>query len=347
MSIPGLAHFAQAPFEYDFRKLRAELSTSQQTQEFNQNQDDLFGRWPQPTIVLADEIEEVEPIRAAIRKQDKDVPGDDVIGEIATIYDLLPGTPEQQRHKLDLIASIKKLLKDPALEVLTPKERKQFDAVNPPEDLRILQPADLPPTARRLFTEADGTVGRVVLVYPGAVSIWRGLDLLRIAKVLQNIHLEKEGKTIETSGSAVVFGAMIRSIVHDGPIATTASLLLVMVVTLLAMRPLKAALGTIATLLAGVIWMLGAAGAAGVRITFLNFIALPITFGIGAEYALNKQFFLRGGYVASNQEEYLFGPSLGAGVAFNVGDSRWNFDYAWSSSEFFDDNQYFTFMVGF
>jgi len=33
--------------------------------------------------------------------------------------------------------------------------------------------------------------------------------------------------------------------------------------------------------------MVGAAGWAGVRVTFLNFIALPITFGIGAEYALN------------------------------------------------------------
>jgi len=36
-----------------------------------------------------------------------------------------------------------------------------------------------------------------------------------------------------------------------------------------------------------VIWMMGAAGWGGVRVTFLNFIALPITFGIGAEYALN------------------------------------------------------------
>lgn len=68
---------------------------------------------------------------------------------------------------------------------------------------------------------------------------------------------------------------------------------------------------------------------------------------VGAEYALNNQFFLRGGYVASNQEDYLYGASLGAGLAFNLGDTRMQFDYAWSASEFFDDNQYFTFMVGF
>ena len=33
--------------------------------------------------------------------------------------------------------------------------------------------------------------------------------------------------------------------------------------------------------------MMGGAGLAKVHVTFLNFIALPITFGIGAEYALN------------------------------------------------------------
>src|SRR5205085_12503425 len=33
--------------------------------------------------------------------------------------------------------------------------------------------------------------------------------------------------------------------------------------------------------------MVGSAGWGGVRVTFLNFIALPITFGIGAEYVLN------------------------------------------------------------
>src|SRR6478672_1601540 len=43
----------------------------------------------------------------------------------------------------------------------------------------------------------------------------------------------------------------------------------------------------LSTLLLGVLMMVGGAGCAEVRVTFLNFIALPITFGIGAEYALN------------------------------------------------------------
>jgi predicted RND superfamily exporter protein len=72
-----------------------------------------------------------------------------------------------------------------------------------------------------------------------------------------------------------------------GPVATTASLLAVLLLILLIMRPMSSAGAAIATLLLGVTWMVGVAGLFGVKITFLNFIALPITFGIGTEYGLN------------------------------------------------------------
>jgi predicted RND superfamily exporter protein len=104
--------------------------------------------------------------------------------------------------------------------------------------------------------------------------------------VLQEIHLP-DGRILQTSGSAVVFSAMIRSILRDGKIATAASLVAVVLLVFLFMRPTRAAAMATGSLLVGVLWMIGAAGWAEVKITFLNFIALPITFGIGAEYALN------------------------------------------------------------
>jgi len=288
VSVFGLSHFLKDPFEYDFRKLNAKLETTQEAQQFNQSLDHTFGRWPSPTVVLADDIGEVEKIRAAIRKQDTPYRGIHFIGQIVTIYDLLPGPPDAQQRKLALIADIRKLAHDPALEVLDDDERKQIAQVDPPAGLHELSPQDLPPIARRPFTEVDGTVGRVVLVYPteAGVSVWNGRDLLRIASVLQYLHLP-DGKVIETSGSAVVFGAMIRSVLHDGPIATAASLIAVLIIIAFTIRPAAAALMALGTLVFGVLMMVGGAGWARVHVTFLNFIALPITFGIGAEYALN------------------------------------------------------------
>jgi predicted RND superfamily exporter protein len=287
-SVFGMRHFLKDPFEYDFRKLSTNMKKSDEAKQFGESVDKLFGRWPSPTIVLADSLDEVEPLKAAIRKQDRELPGPDVIGQIVTVYDLLPGPPDVQQRKLALLAQIRKLTHDPALEAASDKDREQLAKINPSPDLRLLVPQDLPTIARRPFTEVDGTVGRVVLVYPPdvGVSVWSGRDLLRIASVLQYIHLDN-GKVIETSGSAVVFGAMIRSILHDGPIATVAALISVLIIVAFTIRPAAAALMALSTLALGVLFMVGAAGWAKVRVTFLNFIALPITFGIGAEYALN------------------------------------------------------------
>src|SRR5215471_17220815 len=185
VAVVGLRHFLKDPFEYDFRKLNAKLATTEEAQQFNRNLDHLFGRWPSPTILLADSVDEVEPLKAAIRRQDRDTPGSDVVGQIVTIYDLLPGTPEVQQRKLALLAQIRKLTHDPALEVLTDKEKADLAKIDPSPDLHQLNPQDVPAIARRPFTEVDGTIGRVVLVYPPeqGLSVWNGRELLRIASV--------------------------------------------------------------------------------------------------------------------------------------------------------------------
>jgi len=67
----------------------------------------------------------------------------------------------------------------------------------------------------------------------------------------------------------------------------------------------------------------------------------------GLEYSFNDMFFLRGGYVGSKQDEYMYGPSFGAGVKLNWGNTTFVLDYTWSQTEFFDDNQFFTVKFGF
>src|SRR5262249_9244899 len=56
VSVAGLRHFLKDPFEYDFRKLNAKLATTEEAKQFNKNLDRVFGRWPSPTILLADSV---------------------------------------------------------------------------------------------------------------------------------------------------------------------------------------------------------------------------------------------------------------------------------------------------
>ncbi len=290
----GARHFLHDPFEYDFRRLSAKLADAPERAAFTERQEALFGRWPHPTLVLSDRLDQVEPLRAAIHRQDTVRPAQKMIGQIVTIYDVLPGPPAVQARKLALIEEIRRLASDRGLEALTDAERARLESAIPPAGLRVLEPSDLPSLARRPFTEVDGTVGRVLLVYhpDKTVTQWNGHDMLDIAGVLREIRLPAAGargeEVIETSGASVVFGAMLRSVLRDGPIASAVSLAAVILVTVIAWRGrFGVALPAIGALLVGVLWMVGLAGLGGVRITFLNFIALPITFGIGVEYAVN------------------------------------------------------------
>ncbi len=67
----------------------------------------------------------------------------------------------------------------------------------------------------------------------------------------------------------------------------------------------------------------------------------------GLEYGYDETFFLRGGYVGSNQNSYMFGMTLGAGLKYRWGQNTISFDYSWVETEFFDDSQYITAKFGF
>lgn len=70
-------------------------------------------------------------------------------------------------------------------------------------------------------------------------------------------------------------------------------------------------------------------------------------FRFGAEYSFKNMFFLRGGYTASSQTDYLYGANAGAGLKLKVSGSDITVDYTWSQTDFFKDNQMFTLKFAF
>lgn len=60
---------------------------------------------------------------------------------------------------------------------------------------------------------------------------------------------------------------------------------------------------------------------------------------VGVEYAFQKQFFLRAGYMGSDQDDYLHDFTMGAGVKLG----NFALDYSYGNvSEYFDSNQWYT-----
>jgi hypothetical protein len=210
-----------------------------------------------------------------------------VIADVVTAYDLLPGTPAEQEAKLEVLRRLRDRLTPRVMADLPDDERARVEELRPPETLRVLTPKDLPPLLRRRFQENDGRVGTVFYVKYGSwVSLSYGPNLLRISRETDNVHLP-DGTVVQTASRATIFAEMIRSMEHDGPRATLVSLCAVAVVVAFASRSARGTAAVLAALLLGVTWLLGAAAWSGEKLNYVNFITLPITFGIGCEYPFN------------------------------------------------------------
>jgi hypothetical protein len=67
----------------------------------------------------------------------------------------------------------------------------------------------------------------------------------------------------------------------------------------------------------------------------------------GFEYMYNERYALRAGYNYSPNDEYLYGFSLGGGLSLDLGTTMLSFDYSWTETAVFSDNQYFTLKASF
>ncbi len=286
-SLVPLPRYLRDPFEYDFRNLRNRRSLTSGAAALAPRVDRVFGETLTPAVVLSDTRAHTDEIRHKILERDRTLPGGPLIGKITTIDDFLPGDEKTQTAKLAVLADLRRIAHSPEMELASASERERLSELDGTEKLQRVADDDLPLTIRHLFSELDGTLGRLVLVYHAEhVSVWDGHNLVRIAQLIDVLPLD-DGTVVRSSGHAVIFSAMIRSIVHDAPLATLASFVGVSLLVIVLTGSTLGSATVLGGLVAGVLWMLGCAAWIGVRTNFLNFIALPITFGIGVDYGIN------------------------------------------------------------
>ncbi len=284
-----LPSYLHDPWEYDFDKLGSRGSKHGGAGEWSNKAEKVFGGKMNiaGAMMLADRPEQVPVLKAQILANDAKDPQGKLVADIATAWDLLPGTPEEQKAKLEVLDRIRDRLTPAVLDALEPDERQRVEEVIPPETLRVVVPDDLPMLLKRRFSENNGTVGTVFYVkFKNDVSFSDGHNMLRIAKTTDNVVLP-DGTKVQTASRSTIFAEMIRSMERDGPRATLASFLGVLLVVLVSTANLRGALAVVASLVLGVLLTIGGAALTDMKLNFLNFIALPITFGIGCEYPFN------------------------------------------------------------
>jgi len=274
-------YLAHDPYEYDLTQLRSQAPDARAARHWLEYSDDTFGRGlaglAGQTYVAVDRSEQVPSVVAqlhAIAKQDP------IVGSVSSVLDVIP---QDQAAKLALLAEIRDQIDEIAPQ-LAEQQRAELLALRPNDNLAAVTAQDLPPALARKLTERDGRVGLMISVRPSAEFDERdGRDLIRFAGAVRKLSHDD----VTASGACMLFADVLTQIQKDGPLVTAiAAIALIAMVVLIVGRSRRAVAVLVASS-AGSIGMIAVCALAGLKINFLDFVALPITLGLGIDYAIN------------------------------------------------------------
>jgi predicted exporter len=250
--------------------------------------DALLGQYLTPLVMLTGSPEETRAIARELRKAMLTPPLNDMVARVRTLDDLLP--PDQAERQAE-VERIRKKLTPNVRNNLTDEQRKAVDNFLGQGSVPAIELGAIPATLLNGLQDRDGRADRAVLIFPKLTAgLWDGprnaafVDALRaIARLPETMG----GKAAQLAGGPPITADIIASMRHDGPLASLLAFFGVVLTVLLLFRARMATPYVLSALLMGVLWMLALCMALRIKINFVNFIAFPITFGIGVDYAVN------------------------------------------------------------
>ena len=274
------------PMEYDLGKVQNDPAESGEMYRVSDAATAILGEYKSAMVVLCDRPEEARMLKDVLDARWNAAAANAKPFEgVHALYDFVPG---QQEAKLPTLMHIaERLRRAREKQLVSDDDWKELEPLLPPGDLQPYGLAELPDDLARSFTDKDGTRGTLVLIQP---TLGENVDdlryLLRYADSFRETKLPT-GEIVRGSGRAVVFADILKAVTNDIPKAVSLSLVMTFLTVFLTFRRGAASLSVLLALFVG----LSAVGAymyfAHVKINFLNFAALPITFGIGVDYAVN------------------------------------------------------------
>jgi len=144
---------------------------------------------------------------------------------------------------------------------------------------------DIPEPLARRYVERNGARG--FLLYANQASRfdgWNGRDMIAFVDAVRALDLPP-GTAL--GGGAFVFADVLRAVVRAGPRATAAASLGVLAFVLVVLGWGRHAAVTFACVATGTTLMIAGAALSGLKVNFLDFVALPITLGISVDYSVN------------------------------------------------------------
>ncbi|PIR17584.1 MAG: hypothetical protein COV46_03705 [Deltaproteobacteria bacterium CG11_big_fil_rev_8_21_14_0_20_49_13] len=287
LSVLLVAQFVPDAIEYDFTKLRNKTSVASGTEALEKRVSKLFKDSMTPAVVLLDKKEDAPLVCDVINEKNMALPESERrVGSCYSIYSLLPKDQEKKIPKFEKF----RILFAKNEEYINGLKGDLKDKVDPiRESLKgdLLTIDDIPYALTKHFEDLKKNKGVVVFVNPRpGMLLSDGRNLTRFSDTIKRFTL-KDGRIFHAAGASMIFSDLVKAIRDEAPILTLASFIMVIIFVGFVVRHWRSSWVIIICLVVGIITMLGLAALLKIKLNFFNFIALPLTFGIGVDYAIN------------------------------------------------------------
>lgn len=274
-TIIPILNYLPNSLEYDFSKLRNKTSNP-----IFKKANNIF-KEVNPTVALFDKDNQAfcDDISNSIDSNDPN----NLLDRCESIYSFLP---DQQNQKLIELKKIKALLNDKSINFLNKNEKK--DLVEIKQNLSAIKKVsahDLPDLIKNKFKENENTYNTIAYLYPIRSKL--GHNSKNLVLYTQDIKQRSAqiGNAI-VAGQSFILADLIAAIKQDAPKTTLLSLMVILLIIIVFLRR-QLILYMAISVVSSFLLMLFAQVAFDIKFNFINFVALPISFGIGIDYAIN------------------------------------------------------------
>jgi len=271
--------------EYDFSKLRNRISAVEGTEALERRVAKLWVGSMTPAVVLLNQAEDGPVVCEAVMRQNGQMPpAERMVDSCVNVYDLLP---KDQERKAGILKRYERLLSESWVNQVSGRLGRQIAAMKKSLGKLYIGIEDLPKDLVRNFEDLDGNVGTFAFINPrSGMPLTNGRNLIRFANTITDIELP-DGSVVHATGESLIFSDLIKIVKREAPILVLASFLAVSFFVLIIVRRMSESYVIIISLVWVVLVMVGAMAVFGIKVNFFNFIALPLTFGVGVDYAIN------------------------------------------------------------
>ncbi len=271
-------------WDTDLRNIRNTESVKNGSASWDRTVSKIFGTWITPVVAVSRSAADRDRSSAALSQA---LTGGTPpwVERVETITRYVPAE-EDQRDRIEKLRALRTRVDNLPTEKIPQEAHKFLDEWVPPGGVPLITVASVPEGLRSLYTEKSGATEHTTLVFPSlAIDFDDARNIVAFAARVYSTPLP-EGSVV--GGAFLILAEIMRVLQKDALrlIGMVCLLVGLALVPIFFRRPLRipvVVLTVTAVAVASQLMMM----AFGVRLNMLNFAALPITIGVGADYIVN------------------------------------------------------------